>query len=169
MSSAAKDGDIAALKKDIDEGADVNRLDEKGISPLAWAAVMGQDDAVTLLLEANADINRRNADGGTPLHAAAFFGHANTVTLLLAKGADRNIRNNSGQTALETIEGGWNDQMRGAVEYIAYLPEYQSRSGSDRSGLAGHYPTAPDHRPIKQDSAGQMGPRPVRPDLGPRR
>ncbi|MDG2054318.1 MAG: CotH kinase family protein [Phycisphaerales bacterium] len=121
LSSAAKDGDIAALKKDIDAGADVNRLDEKGISPLAWAAVMGQDDAVTLLLEANADINRRNADGGTPLHAAAFFGHANTVTLLLAKGADRNIRNNSGQTALETMASGWNEQMRGVVEYIAYL------------------------------------------------
>lgn len=119
--SAAKDGDIAALRKAIADNADINTLDEKGISPLSWAALMGQNDAIKFLLEQNADINRRNADGGTPLHAAAFLGRTSTVTLILARGADCNIQNNNGQTALETIASGWNPQMRGIVEYIAYL------------------------------------------------
>jgi ankyrin repeat protein len=119
--NAAKDGDIAALRKAIADSADINKLDEKGISPLSWAAIMGQNDAIKLLLDQNADINRRNADGGTPLHAAAFLGRTSTVTLILARGADCNIQNNNGQTALETIDSGWNPQMRGIVEYIAYL------------------------------------------------
>ena len=118
---AARDGDLAALQEAIDEDADINRIGDDGISALSWAALMGQDEAITLLLDSKADINRRNADGGTPLHAAAFFGHASSVALLLKRGADRSVRNSSGQTALDTMASGWNPQMRGIVEYIAGL------------------------------------------------
>ncbi len=121
---AAKDGDLAALEKALGDGADPNRLGEKGISPLSWASILGRDDAIRMLLDHDADINRRNADGGTPLHAAAFLGRSSTVTLLLSRGADRSIRNNNGQTALNTIRGGWNQQMRGIVQYIANLLEF---------------------------------------------
>lgn len=119
--SAARDGNLPALEKTLDDGADPDRLDDKGISPLSWAAIMGQDDAIKMLLKKDADINRPNADGGTPLHAAAFLGRASTVRLLLERGADRDIRNNNGQTALDSIATGWNQQMRGIVEYIAGL------------------------------------------------
>ena len=119
--SAARDGDLPALEKALDEGADPDRLDDKGISPLCWAAIMGQDDAIKMLLKNDADINRPNADGGRPLHAAAFLGRASTVRLLLERGADRDSRNNNGQTALDSIAAGWNQQMRGIVEYIGGL------------------------------------------------
>ena len=119
--NAARDGDLPALEKALDDGADPDRLDDKGISALSWAAIMGQDDAIKMLLENDADINRPNADGGRPLHAAAFLGRASTVRLLLERGADRDSRNNNGQTALDTIATGWNQQMRGIVEYIAGL------------------------------------------------
>lgn len=121
---AAKDGDLEGLEKALRDGADPDRLGEKGISPLSWAAIMGQDDAVRMLLDQGADINRKNADGGTPLHAAAFLGRSSTVTLLLSRGADPKVRNNNGQTALNTIRSGWNPQMRGIVEYIANLLEF---------------------------------------------
>ena len=122
---AAKDGDLEAIEKALRDGADPDRLGEKGIAPLSWAAIMGQDDAVGMLLDQGADINRRNADGGTPLHAAAFLGRSSTVTLLLTRGADPKVRNNNGQTALNTIRSGWNPQMRGIVEYIANLLEFK--------------------------------------------
>ena len=122
---AAKDGDLEAIDKALRDGADPDRLGEKGISPLSWAAIMGQDDAVRMLLDQGADINRKNADGGTPLHAAAFLGRSSTVTLLLSRGDDPKVRNNNGQTALNTIRSGWNPQMRGIVEYIANLLEFK--------------------------------------------
>ena len=122
---AAKEGDIEAIEKALRDGADPDRLGEKGISPLSWASIMGQDDAVRMLLDQGADINRKNADGGTPLHAAAFLGRSSTVTLLLSRGADPMIRNNNGQTALNTIRSGWNQQMRGIVQYIGKLLEFK--------------------------------------------
>ena len=125
MWEAAKNGDLVALRKAVDGGADLDRLDGMGISPLSWASIMGEDAAVTLLLDAGADIDRQNGDGGTPLHAAAFLGRASTVTLLLKMGADRDVRNNNGLTALNTIAGGWNPQMRGIVEYVANLLKFK--------------------------------------------
>ncbi len=118
---SAKNGDIDGLKKALNNGADINRLDDKGISPLSWAALMGHDSTIKFLLDQNAEINRRNADGGTPLHAATFLGHSSSVKLLLARGANSHIRNNNGQTALETIATGWNQQMHDIVEYVSYL------------------------------------------------
>ena len=125
MWEAAKNGDLVALRKAVDGGADLDRLDSMGISPLSWASIMGEDAAVTLLLDAGADIDRQNGDGGTPLHAAAFLGRSSTVALLLKRGADRDVRNNNGLTALNTIAGGWNPQMRGIVEYVANLLKFK--------------------------------------------
>ena len=125
MTSAARDGILKELKRALEEGADINELDDKGIAPLSWAALTGQDEVIAFLLENKADINRRNGDGGTPLHAAAFLGHDSTVRLLLEKGADPTLRNNNGQTALATMGNGWNPQMRGIVQYIAGLLEIE--------------------------------------------
>jgi hypothetical protein len=47
--------------------ADVNIPDNKGVTPLYFAASMGYLDVVRILLKLGADINRRKNDGITPL------------------------------------------------------------------------------------------------------
>jgi hypothetical protein len=55
---------IAAL---LDAGADVNRGDDKGVTPLMMAAGYGYDDTVRLLLERKADARIKRPNGETAL------------------------------------------------------------------------------------------------------
>ena len=67
----------------VDRGADPNKADEDGMSPLHWAALNGQKDVVQLLLDRGADPNRTDGTAGfTPLKAAVAWGHKDVVQLL---------------------------------------------------------------------------------------
>ena len=52
-----------------------------GWSPLHYAANGGQDDVVTLLLQAGADPSAKDNEGETPLHVDANSGRAAVVQL----------------------------------------------------------------------------------------
>lgn len=81
-----KDTIQAALLKNKNA---VNAADSYKWQPLHWAAAMGHDAIVELLLNAGADPNGNieKARQG-PLHLAALRGRINIVALLLKKGAD---------------------------------------------------------------------------------
>ena len=106
LAGAARTGDVAAIKRHIAEGADVNALHFER-PPLTWAAMTGQTEAVQLLLENGADVNIKSRDGGTPLHGAAFFGRTDVVKLLLENGANLEARNNDGATPVEALYVDW--------------------------------------------------------------
>ena len=103
---AARTGDIAAIKRHIAEGADVNEMRFE-MPPLAWAAMMGETAAAELLLQHGADINGRNRDGNTALHLAVFFGRAETAELLIKNGADVTTKNGDGETPIELLAVPW--------------------------------------------------------------
>ena len=81
----------AASKSHLDtlrEAAVMRReIGSKGNTALIVAALYGQMELTTLLLEHGANINVVNQDGWSALVAAAFRGHLNIATLLLEKGA----------------------------------------------------------------------------------
>jgi hypothetical protein len=95
------DGTAEQIHAAIDAGADVNKRDMDGWTPLTIAAGFNYDaDAVRVLLDAGADVNT-GADGGLlPLMWAA--GHNNTAAaqVLLDAGADVNAADNGGWTPL---------------------------------------------------------------------
>lgn len=91
---AARDGDVAEAKAEIDSGAEINGLDENGETPLTLAILNGQSAATAFLLERGADIEARNRGGFTPLHAAAYVDDVDAAERLLAKGADVGDRRN---------------------------------------------------------------------------
>lgn len=113
--SAIRHGDTPTLAHHLDAGANPTNLHAiYAITPLQWAALNGQRDAIALLLERGSPVDVRSRDGHTALHGAAFMGHPDAVALLLEKGADPNIRSTSGETPIESAR-----TDIGTVRYIA--------------------------------------------------
>lgn len=91
---SARLGEIAALERQIDAGAAIDSLDDRGDTPLIVAAYAGQLESTLRLLDAGAKVDGRSNRGMTALHAAAYKGHRDIVTLLIERGADINDQKN---------------------------------------------------------------------------
>jgi len=76
---------------------DVEARNPKDESPLMLAAIKGQQDIVTKLIERDADINK---PGWTPLHYAATNGHVAIMKQLLDKDAFIDAQSPNGTTPL---------------------------------------------------------------------
>lgn len=63
-------------------GADVNRPDAAGSTPLHKAALVGAHDVVQVLLANGANVTARNSGGQIPLEHAQFRGHHDIAALL---------------------------------------------------------------------------------------
>ena len=111
---AARKGDLDAIVRYLDEGAEINRKYDKELTPLHWAAAMGKLDAVNLLIDKGADLNVRDQAQSTPILVAAFFGRTECVRVLLAKGADPELRNIYKSRPLEAMSSD-----RGTTMYVA--------------------------------------------------
>jgi ankyrin repeat protein len=70
---AARDGRLAAARRLIEGGADVELADANGIRPLLMAAINNNLDVARLLLSKNADVNADDFWGRTPLWAAVEY------------------------------------------------------------------------------------------------
>jgi len=82
----------------IEAGADPNKKNDKGKTPLHYAT---GHNSVDSLLKAGANPNAQDIEGKTPLHYIAGFNcHVGVVDLLLKKGADPAIRDKQGKTPL---------------------------------------------------------------------
>jgi ankyrin repeat protein len=72
----------------VEKGADVNKPDPQGWTPLLNAARQRKDNIIKLLVELGADVNKADASGLTPLIAAAMRDHVPSIEVLLENGAD---------------------------------------------------------------------------------
>ncbi|NUR29292.1 MAG: ankyrin repeat domain-containing protein [Catenulispora sp.] len=90
--------DLEGTRRLLRAGADANRPDADGTTPLYAAAVRGDAEIAELLLAAGADPNRESGQGdeGLPLCAAAVWAHDDVVRVLLTGGADPNLREDGG-------------------------------------------------------------------------
>ena len=75
----------------LERGADINRQWADGNTPLMDAALMGDTEAVALLLCRGAVVDLPNKKHQTALHAACFQAHEGAVRLLLAAGASTTL------------------------------------------------------------------------------
>jgi ankyrin repeat protein len=68
----------------IERGADVNRQDTLGMTPLLWAAASSFGDAamVDLLIASGARTDARDTDGLTPLELARKYNHTQLISSL---------------------------------------------------------------------------------------
>lgn len=88
LHAAIRAGDLPAVSELLRAGADPERRDPEGLTPLMIAAGLGQPYAVSLLLAAGADVLSLDPRmGATALHKAAQSGNTDVIGFLLDKGA----------------------------------------------------------------------------------
>ena len=97
-------GNVAAAQALLEEGHEVDPIEEHGFSPLHKASAFDKDEKrlalIQLLLRHSADVLRGDLEGYTPLHWAAALGHTNVLIALLDAGASVSQRSELGETAL---------------------------------------------------------------------
>ena len=97
---AARDGDTAAVRVLLAQGAGVDAAEGDGTRALHWASYRDDIETVGLLLDAGADVDVTNDLGATPLWTAGQNGSAAMVRRLLVAGADPNLALLAGETPL---------------------------------------------------------------------
>jgi ankyrin repeat protein len=95
----AETGDVDAVRKVIDEGADVNSKSESGVTALMTSSGMGHAGVTRLLIEKGADVNATTPGNYTALMNAALTGQREIIQILLDAGAEPDIKDVSGKTA----------------------------------------------------------------------
>jgi cytohesin len=138
---AAKCGHLAAVRKLIQEGVDLNQpsKDWDKDAPLALAVSNDWPEIVELLLESGAEPNlqeerhygRDSVYGGdTALHHAVYCGSARMVKLLLAHGADPDIQDAEGLSPLEIAKRRGNTHLVHVME--AHLDRKQTEKALEQ-------------------------------------
>jgi len=102
---SSENGDLDAVVTAIENGADVNIVDGRGMTPLLWASLRGHLEIADYLLDHGADIHITNTAEWTALMEASLEGHIEIVKLLIARGADVNAKTFVSGTALMFSSG----------------------------------------------------------------
>jgi len=107
VAEAAQKGDLAAVKKLIAQGADVNIAQGDGMTALHWAAQRGDADMAAALIKAHANVKATTRIGNyTPLHVASRDANGTVVRELVAAGADVKAPTSTGATPLHLAAAG---------------------------------------------------------------
>ncbi|MFN7158552.1 MAG: ankyrin repeat domain-containing protein [Erythrobacter cryptus] len=88
----------------LENGADPNIRNRKGITPLQLAVALGFVDGAEILIKRGANVNISDQTGETPLIAAVHQRNPELVRVLLAQGADPDHNDNSGRSARQYME-----------------------------------------------------------------
>ncbi|KAL2809368.1 hypothetical protein BJX63DRAFT_435237 [Aspergillus granulosus] len=100
LSWAAQNGRDGIVQLLIQNGSNVNGVDEGGQTPLLQASANGHGAVVRVLIEKGAEINATDKDGRTPLLWALEKNHLAVAGLLIERGAEVNISDEDGLTPL---------------------------------------------------------------------
>ncbi|MCB1080561.1 MAG: ankyrin repeat domain-containing protein [Chlamydiia bacterium] len=88
----------------IRSGYNLEEKNEKGLTPLQYAAMHGESRCVEVLLAANADKEATtNKEGYTPFHLAVMYGHLEIVKLLVKNGVNHEVRDSFGSSAIHHV------------------------------------------------------------------
>src|SRR5262245_12531279 len=113
LASLIQGGDRKEALKRIRAGADGNKSQADGTSPLHWAVFRVDYELIDELLKHGAKPSAKNAFGSAPISEAAKLDDARMVKMLLAAGAEPEGANEDRQTALMlAIKAGNLDNVR---------------------------------------------------------
>lgn len=117
LSAAVRAGSVEAARLLIDAGANPDRPDKGGKTPLILAVLGAHDALLELLLERGAAPDGRNSkDGTTALMWAANTGRKSFVKLLMERGANAALAAQDGWTAGEAARMAGHDDIARMLE-----------------------------------------------------
>lgn len=102
LAEAARDGNIAVVRKLVGQGVDVNAPENLGTPALHWAAYRADIEMGRVLIDAGADVSATNRYDEVPAYFAAANGDAAFIGMLLEAGADPDWVDPTGETLLMT-------------------------------------------------------------------
>jgi len=131
VADAAMHGDQAAVRKLVEQHADVNAPQGDGATALHWAVFRSDKELVDLLIRAGANPKAANRDGATPLWLASVNGDAAIVEALIQGGADPNEHLPLGRTPLmEASRTGNVDAMKVLLDHGAEINAKETLRGT---------------------------------------
>ena len=175
--AACKAGCTRAARLLVSKGADVNRCDAGGDSPLLAAMDYSHVQLVTLLLEAGADPNIANKKHKTALYLAVMNEHFETASKLIYAGANTNpklcsplrkackenyidivellLENgaDSNRPGRNIIDGNSNDIEKDSNNTDIVEPDWSSSEGDRNIILSSNNDTEEDSNGIKGDNS----------------
>ena len=150
--AAAMRGDLDAVRRLIEHGADPLAVGFEGFNSLHAAAMDGFPEVVAYFIELGVPVESRSDRGYTPLNIAAVRAPleriADTIAPLLAAGADINTRGKHNNTPLIAAS------VRNAHAAVTYLvAEGADINAQDAAGMTalmlvtriGRYPAMAEH------------------------
>ena len=102
---AAQNGVVAVARMAIMYGAEADKVNNLGESPLYTASKRGYTDVVRLLLDSSEIDSRDSPDGSSALAVAVRNGRDSVVDVLLAAGANVDSKDRYGETCLHVARG----------------------------------------------------------------
>lgn len=133
---ARKEGDVAAVRRALDAGANVNAGSPSNHQTTLFNAIIfKQADIVELLLSRGADARVEQKNGFTALDAAAFSGNADVVPALVALGLDPARVGRDGETPLVRAAWGGGDDKAATVEALLAVGVDAATTFAGRTGL----------------------------------
>jgi hypothetical protein len=101
LQQASIDGDVEQLKLHVARGANLNKLDDGGCTPLERTIESHRVEAAKFLIESGkVDLNIKDARGMTALIFAGVNAEPEVALMLIAKGADIKSKDQNDTTAL---------------------------------------------------------------------
>ncbi|KAJ3498956.1 hypothetical protein NLG97_g718 [Lecanicillium saksenae] len=142
---AVSAGDVSLVKKLLGCGAELNRKDFRGASPLREAVMQKNQTIASMLLESGADIESKCILGMTPLAFAAKSNDIAMTKLLISHGANVNATETKNECPV-LVAVAW----RGHVEIITLLLQYGCDVSCRTSGgsTALHLATIEGHEEV---------------------
>ncbi|XP_064031266.1 DNA-binding protein RFXANK isoform X5 [Pogoniulus pusillus] len=100
LTNRQRGNEVSALPATLDSENLVNKPDERGFTPLIWAAAFGEIETVRHLLDWGADPHALAKERESALSLASMGGYTDIVTMLLERNVDINIYDWNGGTPL---------------------------------------------------------------------
>ncbi|CAG9313744.1 unnamed protein product [Blepharisma stoltei] len=127
LALAVKEGHFEAARELINQGTDINAINDAGQSILFLACWHNRENIVKLLLEKKVKIDLPDHRGWTPLTISVYHNYTNIVQLLLNAGCDIEHKDCFGKKAIDRAK---NIEMITLLQKTASLRRKKERSQS---------------------------------------